>query len=466
VRWGLAARLSAILVLGVIAFGLPVERGSGVEGDPRPNIVVIMTDDQHTGSLAKMPRVQQHLVANGTNFTSSFVSTALCCPARATFLTGQYAHNHGVWTNAPPFGGYERLDHSNTLAVWLQNAGYYTALIGKYLNGYGTKNPLEIPPGWSDWHAVVGQVSYYDYTVNENGVLQFYPDDGNGTNYLTDVLTQKAVSLIVSQKDSPRPFFLWLAYFAPHADSSEFNGPPAAPRHEGAFASEPLPQPPSFNEADVSDKPSFIRALPPLSSAQIQSITVHYRNRLESLLAVDEGVEQIVGALQDAGKLDNTIIVFTSDNGYYHGEHRLPKGKTRIYEEAIRVPLVIRGPGIRWQTIDKLVVNVDLAPTIVQYAAAAAGLRMDGLSLVPLLQNPAAPWRTSFLVEDHLKLSFAVRTETAIYAIHYTGETESYDLLGDPYELNSRPWSLDPRDQTALQRRLEQLRNCSGVTCR
>ena len=265
-----------------------------------PNVLVIETDDQTARSLRFMPKVNSLIVDKGTLFRRSFVNYSLCCPSRATFLTGQYAHNHGVMTNDAGFDRFEALHARNNLAVWLRRSGYHTALIGKYLNGY----PGDIvPPGWSEWFATNRRSSrYYDYSMNDNGTR--VPYGLKATDYKEDVLTRKAVRLVRRRAPKPRPFFLWLTYTAPH-----FGGPTKsphrpvncagtakpAPRDAHAFDSERLPKPPNFNEENVSDKPAEIRKLPLLDSSRIATIRRKYRCRLESLLSVDDGVKRVTG---------------------------------------------------------------------------------------------------------------------------------------------------------------------------
>ncbi len=398
-----ARRVALVLALGAL---LTLAAGSTAPAvplqDARPNIVVIETDDQTVEALRVMANVDRMLVREGARFDSSFASYPLCCPSRATLLTGQYAHNHGVLGNQPPNGGYVALDHRNTLPVWLQRAGYQTAFVGKYLNGYGERSRTEIPPGWSDWNAALRapgtrSLQYLGFDLNENGVLSTYPR--SQASYQTDVFTEKAVDQIWQHAGSGSPFFLWLAYFAPHsggpfeADDKRAPGvmtnPRPAARHRDAFAGEPFLPPPSFDERDVSDKPPAARR-PRLTPAQITAIEESYEQRLESLLAVDEGVAQIVGALSEAGVLANTLIVFTSDNGFMQGEHRLTpdRGKGSAYEPSVRVPLVLRGPGIAGgRRVQETVSNVDLAPTILSAARATPGLRLDGRSLLPLARG-------------------------------------------------------------------------------
>jgi N-acetylglucosamine-6-sulfatase len=475
--------LLAVLVgfVGVV----PADGGASAEPaglSPRqPNVVVVMTDDQTVESMRVMQRTRRLLGAGGLTFANSFVSYPLCCPSRATLLTGQYSHNHGVESNAPPSGGYAKLDHANTLPVWLQQVGYHTAHIGKYLNGYGTLNPTEVPPGWSEWYATVDPSTYdfYGYTVNENGTLKTYGQAP--ADYQTDVHTRRAVDVITRQVGSDQPLYLSVAYLAPHADAPDGhddNGhlPDPAPRHQGAFADEPLPRPPSFNEPDVADKPAFIRALPPLGQQRIRQVERNYRARLASLLAVDEGVAAIVGALERTGRLDDTYLVFTADNGFFHGEHRIPTSKFLLYEESARVPLLLRGPGITpGTTATGKVANIDLAPTVVALTGAQAGRPMDGRPLVPFFTDPGVRWQRELLIETggggsgnvvQAPTYTAIRTDRFLYAEHSTGEQELYDLAEDPFQLTSRhahpAWQPT---RATLAARLARLRTCAARTC-
>jgi N-acetylglucosamine-6-sulfatase len=447
----------------------------------RPNVLVLMTDDQTIESLRVMGNVKSLLADRGTTFSDSFVGFSLCCPSRATFLTGQYAHNHGVLSNTAPSGGYKKLDGRETLPVWLQRAGYHTVHLGKYLNGYGRTDPTEIPPGWSEWYGSVDPSTYryYGYTLNENGRLVTYGSDA--ASYQTDVYAGKAVGLVKRLAPSSRPFFLSVAFLAPHAggpqgpeDEDVGGTPEPAPRHRHAFDSEPLPRPPSFDEADVSDKPIGIRNRKRLTANQISDITERYRQRLESLLAVDEAVRSIVIALDETGELDNTLIAFTSDNGFFHGEHRVPQGKVLVYEPSIRVPLIMRGPGVpRGETLDQLVSNVDLAPTILAAAhAKPAGRVLDGRSLRTILRDSQVEFGRDLLIEsgtagNRNRRFAAVRSAHFKLAEYANGENELYDLVKDPFELTSA--DADPAYaamRSSLAARLSRLRTCRGRICR
>ena len=473
--------MAALFFIQGEPFGLPV-RSALAQSDTRPNIIVIMTDDQDDmGSMSIMTKTKSLLADKGVTFKNSFVDNAVCCPSRATFITGQYSHNHSILDIEPPLGGYGKLHPTaqNTLPVWLQQSGYHTALIGKYLNGYGTEIPgTTVPPGWHFWNGLVDKSTYkyYNYTISENGTLHTY---GNSlADYQTDVLAKKAADYISSRTDSSQPFFLWLTPMAPHIPIS--NGSPT-PRYEGLFSSLALPQAPSFNESDVSDKPSFIQSRPLMSGATIDSIQTDFRLQRERLLAVDDMVKTVIDILEASGKLDNTVIIFTSDNGFFNGEHRLPTNKRLVYEESIRVPLVIRGPGIpNGETRTSLVSNVDLPATIIDFAKnVTPGRALDGKSLIPLLQNPSTPWRTTILLQGLdrfppantplLGTYQAVRTNSYKYAEHATVngiEKEFYDLKNDPYELTSA--HNNPRYASvisSLQSTLTGLKSCAGTTC-
>ena len=485
------ARLAGVVALGTVAVAIAAGGGAaaaerGKKAAERPNVVVVMSDDQTQASISEMPRVAELLGAKGATFSNSFTNWPLCCPSRATLLTGQYAHNHQVLGNEPPLGGFERLDTSETLAVWLQRAGYYTAHIGKFLNGY-ERSAVGVPPGWSEWHGSKRTYTFYGYELLEDGQLVTYgdPDEdpdnpADPASYSTDVYTDKAVELIGRRAPSRDPFFLSLAYLAPHGGGP--NKPQGEPptrcqgsakpavRHKGAYASEPLPTPPSFNEADVADKPTGIRDRAPLSDTQVAEITREYRCRLESLLAIDEGVDRIVAALRAAGELDNTLIAYTSDNGFFHGEHRIATGKNRVYEEAIRVPLLIRGPGLdKGVQVDELVTNADLAPTILDAAEAQPGRVVDGRSILRFARHPSRLRGRELLVEQDSYV--AIRTERYVYAEYVAGENagqaELYDLETDPFELiNQAANPAYDAAEGALAARLAELRTCSGPSCR
>ena len=489
-RDGIEARRGARLALATLAVGLVVAGcGGGEEAEQEPspatdagtpNIVVVMTDDQDVASMESMPIVQRELVRRGVELADSYVALSECCPSRATYLTGQHAHNHGVELSRPPRGGYPKLDGTNTLAVWLDEAGYRTGQIGRYLNYYGNSNvgtdPLEIPPGWDDWHVPVEHTEFqvYDYLLNENGRLREYGDEPS--DYATDVFTRRAVEFIEADDDDA-PFFLSVTPMAPHSEGpldglEVTRDPRPAPRDLGRLADLPLPQPASFAEPDDSDKPPLVREkarLPAASEPDAALLAVHLGRR-ESLLAVDRMVGEIVKALRRSGELDETYILFTSDNGYLLGQHR-HQGKHLVYEESVRVPLVIRGPGLpAGETRSGLVQNIDLAPTIVDVAGAEANHEMDGVSMLPLARSGELDRdRHLLIVYPSSPIAFeAVRSpEGLIYVEYKKGPTELYDLREDPLQLQNV--AGDPgyaSEEERLAERLEALRACVGEACR
>jgi arylsulfatase A-like enzyme len=449
----------------------------------RPNIVVIMSDDQTLADMRVMSRTRSLVGGAGVTFSNNVVTYALCCPSRSTFLTGQYPHNNGVRSNGVPDGGYAALDHSNTLPLWLQQAGYVTGHIGKYLNDYGDEDQLEIPPGYTEWYGAPGRwaYKYFRYKINENGTLVFYGDAA--AKYQSDVYTAKAVDFIGRRGKAAAlggsPFFLNLTYLAPHTGAPIEAGDPTmltpvpAPRHKGRFAGEPLPKSAAFNEADMSDKPVSMRSRPRLTQTQINEITTSHRQRLESLLAVDEGVERVINALRDAGVLQNTLVIYTSDNGWFQGEHRIPLGKILPYEQAVRSPLMIRGPGIAaGRQVSAPVANTDLAPTILATAGGAARRIMDGTSLWPLLSG-AQNWSKAnrhLLVEDSqlgdaASVFWSIRRGKYVYTEYKNGDRELYDLTADPAQVSSR--HADPAYATvrrALANKLAIMKTCKGST--
>jgi N-acetylglucosamine-6-sulfatase len=493
-----AAALLVVAAIGSL-LGMRPDTSAGQAPTPRPNIVVIMTDDQTVDDLAAMPATRRAFVGKGVTFQRSTVSYPVCCPSRATFLTGRYAHNHGVMGLYRPTGGYARFDDRDALPVWLSQAGYHTVHIGKYLNGYGTDRPAIVPPGWSEWYGAVDPATYrmWNYTLNENGRLVTYgtPDEEDPALYQTDVYRDKALDAIRRGSRLGRPFFLSLAFLAPHHEEASIRNRTgvtvrAAPRHRGRFASLTLPRGRGFNERDRSDKPRFMRRFPLLDGAAIGRITAELRARRESLLAVDEAVAAIVRELKAQGVLANTHLLFTSDNGFMLGEHAVPNGKMLAYDPSARVPLLMRGPGLKPRRASvEPVSNVDLAPTILELAGAKriGGAPIDGRSLVkfarntalrserPLLHETGGLRATSLEPEDDTGavpvrtiLTYrAVRTDRWLYVAYRSGERELYDLLYDPFQLRSR--HNDSRyaaTRRVLHAELDRLSTCRGRDCR
>lgn len=475
-----AAFLSAVLGLS-LASSVAYARTEPA----KPNIVVILTDDEDVAAHAFMPKTRSLIADQGVTFKNFFVSYPFCCPSRASILRGQYGHNTGVMGNEPPYGGYEKLHgqglEKSTLATWLSDAGYRTAMIGKYINRYEPERD-GVPPGWKDWYVTSsGAHPSYNYVLNENGKVVRYGDEPK--DYLNDVLTGKAVKVIREAAKAAQPFFLYVLPLTPHSPAA------AAPRHVGMFADAKLPRSPAFDEADVSDKPALIQALPRLDEATVAFMEGEYRRRLASLQAIDDMVETLVKTLTQTGQIDNTYIVYSSDNGFTIGEHRLPAGKVYPYDENLRVPMVMRGPGVPKGTrIEAMTLNIDLAPTFAEIAGAATPDYVDGRSFLPLLLDSQTPWRQSFLLErrqleeqmialarrqgvpDEELLRAAdyngLRTLDLAYVEYGTGERELYDLIADPFQLSNLATSAAPNAIAALSKRVAQLSACAAAECR
>ncbi len=433
--------------------------------DRRPNIVLILTDDQSPDSLphdpAVMPEFQsmiQDPADHWVTFPNTFLNTPLCCPSRASILTGRYSHHTGVRTN---FDG-QRLDESSNIATWLHGAGYHTGLVGKYVNGYPYGTGRYVPAGWDTWLAKKQgrqETAYYRYTSIDQG-FPVYHGDGPA-NYSTTVL-QSATDSFIASAPADRPFFLEVSTSAPHRPFTP------APQDVGAYGSMPVRAPPSMGERDVSDKPAWVRAMLPFGPGSRAAVNAMRRGSFESLIAVDRMVASVIAALRDRGALDNTVVVFMTDNGFSFGEHRWV-GKTCEYDECIRTPFVVRYPGATPHVDRHLVSNVDLAPTFAELAGVRPQTPVDGLSLVPLLRgDPSVPRRAGVLSEyvgdDKVPTWWEVRTADFAYVELATGERELYDLTGvvgpaDPYEVDNR--AGDPayaQAEAALAAQLAQLR--------
>jgi arylsulfatase A-like enzyme len=524
--------LAAVLVLALPAAAQA--RPATASKDGRPNVLVVMTDDQAAADVAGMPNVKRLLAAQGTTFADAIDSFPLCCPARATFITGQYAHNHGVGGNFWPYGWYGMKHRGNILPAWLQKVGYRTALIGKWLNGYGALDAHgEVPHGFDIWRGLldVSAYDYYNFVMNRNGSLKTWGDadfarklvkfanievtrqDGGlpailnklaeefgpapyhywGTqdpkDYSPDVTGRITEDLVRSEAKSRKPFFIWWAPAAPHREDVAVtlmgrpgDDPRPPKRYEKKSKQYRLPRPPSFNEADFADKPSNMRNnAPTMTDKQIQQLQLDYEGRMGSLLAVDDHVKRLVQILRSTGQLKNTLIVFLSDNGWLQGQHRVTGDKFLPYEESLRIPLIVRGPGVpRGETVHGPVANIDFAPTLLDVARARAGRIMDGVSLMPTIRNPRKRPRRAFEIEALAPLFRGnipnnawdrpykgVRTDRYTYVVYKeTGEQELYDRRKDPYELTTV--AADPayaQVKAKLAAKLDKLNSCRGRSC-
>lgn len=517
-------RLGLTLLLLVAGSIMPASTSAQAQGPRRPNIIFILADDLDGGALGTfehLPRLRSLLTERGTTFSNAFVSLSLCCPSRASILRGQYAHNTEIFTNTPPGGGflkaYQLGLESSTAATWLHEAGYRTVLLGKYLNGYPhaeAGGATYIPPGWDEWYSPVSGDPYseFNYRLNENGSIVAYgraPED-----YMVDVLAHKAAAFI--GRTTEKPFFMYLAPYVPHGPATP------APRYADAFPGAAAPRTSSFNETDVSDKPAWVQSRPRLSGNQIGQLDSLYRKRLQSMLAVEDLLEELISTLERTGQLENTYIFFTSDNGFHMGQHRLMSGKNTAFDEDLRVPLIVRGPEVlAGRVVEQFALNIDFAPTFAELAGATPPDFVDGRSLVPLLRRtlPASGWRQAFLMEHGFLEGFSgpanragravqglragrqaepapeepldafdevvaaqpvqpaqpvqqpppfqgIRTVDKKYVEYQeTGERELYDLSKDPSELqNLGATGADYAVQLAAW--LNALRDCAGAGCR
>lgn len=562
-----SARLTiAICVLGLlVAFLLLIgdQAKAAAEGRPRPSFVVIQTDDQTleqlyatyapagTTPLDVMPNTLALIGDRGVTFNRYYTPYSLCAPSRTSLLTGRYAHNNDVRGNVSPEGGYpgfaSRAADTHNLATWLQGGGYRTIHIGKFLNGYGEKpysSPTEEPPGWSSWHTVLNSDSdhyFYGYELNSNGVVEgpfgdsgswetreygerddigcpTAPLNGLPCYYQTDVLSRIAAEELSGTPET-QPFYLQLDYTAPHGDFRRPAGPEPAPRYYDTLTGVPLPDNSSqgFNEGNVNDKPRFIREAPLLSPEEIHTYRVYYDKALESLRSVDDGVKQIVETLGALHRLRNTYIIFTSDNGFFYGQHRLVGGKFLAYEPSTHLPFLMRGPGIKPGTeTGELASTVDIAPTILELAKVEADKSIDGRSMYPYAHDTSLRTRRPLLFESFVQTddveanggaptgtgepiydrASASRAGTAQAAAHLgagatasivappknyygirlgpykyiewpDGEKELYDITKDPYELNNK--ARDPNYfpiRAFLHKELERMETCVGKVCR
>jgi arylsulfatase A-like enzyme len=551
-----AAALLALLCTLAVALGGGAAGAAAPEEPPlnpngtQPSFVVIQTDDQTLDGLyatftafpgaavtRSMPNTLDLIAKKGMTFNRYYVPYPLCCPSRVSLLTGRYSHNNGVKGNVQPNGGYYgfsfRAAASHNLATWLQGAGYRTIHIGKFLNGYGDEpydDGTHVPPGWDAWHTMLKADTnhyFYGYTLNNNGQLSepygesgswetreygvrdpfgcpFEPVEERPCLYATDIFNWMAREEMLATSPE-QPFYLQVDYTAPHGDFRKPAGPEPAIRHYDWFKGARVPHDRSegFDEGNVSDKPRFIREADHLSPTEKRAYKVYYEKQLESLRAVDDGVKEIIDTLGQLHRLRNTYILFTSDNGFFFGEHRLLGGKFLAYEPATHLPLLIRGPGVKQDaSTGELAANIDIAPTILQLAGVEADKSIDGRSLVPFLRDPELRSRRpvlfeSFVETNDVNAQGAITSGTAgvssagaggkahasllappkdyegirlgpyKYIAWPSGEKELYDINKDPNELNNiakMPNFYPIRN--FLHRQLRRFENCSGRECR
>jgi N-acetylglucosamine-6-sulfatase len=577
-RRGAAARLLAAVAVLAFALGLVIATSEEARAAARakaselqkPSFVVIQTDDETMEELYDgvhmlngveefaMPNTLQLLGEKGVTFTRYYTPYSLCAPSRVSLLTGRYAHNNHVQGNVPPNGGWTgfqaRQAYSHNLATWLQGAGYRTIHIGKILNGYGDApySPgTEEPPGWSSWHTILNSDTdhyAYGYLMNNNGVVEgpygnsgswetreygeiddagcpTAPLNGKPCYYETDMFNGLATGELAATPPE-QPFYMQIDYTSPHGDFRKPAGPQPATRDLGRFAGAPLPdsRAEGFNEGNVNDKPRFIREAPYLSATEIHTYRVYYQNCLNALISVDEGVRNIVNELGALHRLRNTYIIFTSDNGFFFGQHRLVGGKFLAYEPSTHLPLIIRGPGIKAKTQSgQLASTIDIAPTVLELAGVTPDKPVDGVSLAPYAKEPNLRSRRPLLFESFVQTDdveqnggastteappvgettargagrakllrgkaraagstatnppahasvvappknyYGIRLGPYKYIEWPDGEKELYDITKDPYELNNvvRDKNLAPV-RAFLHVELERLETCRARTC-
>lgn len=489
----------------------------------RPNVLVMMMDDMRDDDLQFMPNVQRLIADQGVRFTNMFSPHPLCCPARASFVSGLYSHNHEVWSHKAPFG-FRVFDDRETFPKWLhENGGYDTAFLGKYLNGYGRQKRLDgssslryIPPGWTDWrpsvdnvkeepeakHLQGGTYRYFDTTLSDNGRLE--PHQGVYQTWLYSDITQEVIR---KEARGPRPFFMQTSFAAPHVGSpKEKDDPkpyvrsdgwrqtwqnPARPKYvKGRFDHRIQRIPPWIGREDVADKPVFIRSQPPLVDVEREAVLEDYRQRVEAISVVDDEVANIIRTLRKTGELDNTYVMFTSDNGFFLGEHRRRQGKIIAYDPSLRVPLVMRGPGIpKGEERRDPFLMIDFAPTILAATGVTTDQQLDGVSMLDTAKYGDQGWTRPILTEtgprelsddtlvrvkvmqrkngpSSLRFSQGVRTGRYLYVEHASYDKELYDLRRDPKQLTNL---VDrPRYDAVvgqLARILDRLRECDGTEC-
>ena len=528
------AALVAVATAAALSLDLDLRRGAtsssaaarAADADPSsapvgaPNIVMIMVDDMRQDDLRFMPATTRLIAGQGVTFSNSFAPHPLGSPARASVLTGRYTHNHGIYNGDPPYG-FAGFDDSSTLATWLADAGYTTSFIGEYLSGYGaapapgtaTPDPGYVPPGWSQWAASFGG-SRLD--PEDDGIYRYFAPtlsrDGRGPvrlggSYATELFGSLSEEAVRSAAPAAEPFFLWTSYTAPHYGSPvEADDPDPVRRQDGERSVFPTPARPaavrgsfddlvteapgrSWSDPDFGDKPEFLRT-PPVSEEEWAALLEVTRQRAEALSVVDQQVERTLTALEETGELDRTVVLFTSDNGYLLGEQRVRRGKALPYEPSLRVPLLVRGPGIPpGQVRSDPFTAVDVAPTLADAAGVPPAGPVDGVSLLEVARHYDRGWSRAVLTETgpreglvrvtdaaggelapgedaDVRFALGIRTERYLYVDLASGEEELYDLLEDPAQYHNLLFDPEEADVLALLREeLQRMRTCAGAAC-
>jgi N-acetylglucosamine-6-sulfatase len=459
--------LTAVLVATVLVCSSCGGEGEKTEAEKpsppadKPNVVLILADDLDK-SVFERSTLDSPWTPKGTSFTNAVATTPLCCPSRASILRGQYAHNTGLWrnNNEQPNGGAayfrdKRLDQ-RTLATILHANGYKTWFGGKYLNDYPPAGGSQgyVPPGWDSWQAYLGSVA-----ANVNGrATYFFPQ------HYTDWLSDRAEAFIHDQRDSSQPFYMHIAPLDTHE-------PLSIPlRHRVAYPEQRAPRWPSFDEANLSDKPTWVRAKLPISKRRAAEFDQQQVKRMQSALTLEDLCKNVIETLERTDQLGETYLIFTSDNGYHMGLHRIKSAKGSPYVESHEIPFVVRGPGVpAGESVERLLANIDIAPTVLDLAGVEVPSWMDSRSLKPFLDGSAPEsWRTSLLIENMAGAGkesppyFGVRHQEEVYVEYESGEEEYYDLRADPYQLENRPQDAPQ----VMKEELSALKSCTGDGCR
>jgi arylsulfatase A-like enzyme len=445
----------------------------------RPNIVFLLTDDLSLDLLPFLPSVQR-MEQQGVTFTNYFVTDSLCCPSRSSIFTGQFPHTDGVFRNGGPDGGFEAFtnkgDDKSTFATTLHDSGYRTGMMGKYLNGYMPVKKY-IPPGWDEWDVAGDAYPEFNYNINVNGRVDHHGKQP--ADYMTDVLADRALAFVDDSVAQAKPFMLEVATFAPH-------GPfVPAPRDADKFPGLTVPRTGAYDKATANAVPWFNRPKP-LNPGQTQILDSDFRKRAQAVQAVDLLLTRVEKELEAKGVADNTYIVFSSDNGYHLGQHRLLAGKQTAYDTDTHVPLVVTGPGVTaGRRVDAFTENIDLRPTFEAIAQAKTPDAVEGHDLLPVLKGESpTDWRTTVLFEHHGPIRSpadpdfdgpesvnppsyeGIRTASWLYVEYEGGQHEFYDLVKDPEELDNLAGSMDSTLQGRLHDALSAAQSCEkGQGC-
>jgi N-acetylglucosamine-6-sulfatase len=463
-----------IVLLACLLAGCAVPPAAGAAAEP-PNIVFVLADDLSWDLIPHMPQVRK-LQRDGMTFRQFVVADSMCCSSRATILTGEFPHNTRVLTNTWPEGGYRAFRRHGarmrSVGIALQQAGYRTAVMGKYLNAYSPPKH-GVDPGWDEWFVTSMGYRGFDYRMSDNGRVRHYGH--RARDYMTDVLARRGVRFI-RRSAGHGPFFLKIASFAPHRPYTP------APRHRHVRPRAALARGVAF-DAHTRAAPTWLGHRPPLTRARLAGLRRQHAMRVRSVQALDELIGRLRATLRRKGIADNTYVVFSSDNGYHLGQHRLTVGKRTAFDHDVRVPLIVAGPGVRARAASSaLVGTVDLAPTFEDWAGAPADDRRDGRSLARHLSGRwVQGWRQSLLIEHAepriragdpdvqgwamgLPSSYsALRTRHLTYVEYENGDRELYDRRRDPGELDNRAGRISAARLARLHAKLERYRRCRGT---